>query len=158
MSRRPIVPAALGLVAALALAGFSGATTTAEKQRVVFDQRERPGWGTWTLLPINSGPVQADKGKYTWSKTLDKSGLKDGQSYRHVVSTVTFVGQNGTLVVREDDTIVSAAVGKEVVTGVWRVLRGTGSYENVKGDGKLAAALGFGRPDPWRYEGLLISP
>lgn len=83
--------------------------------------------------------------------------MRDGQSFKRYVSTVTFAGRNGTLVVREDDTIVAAAVGKDVATGTWRVLRGTDAYAGVTGGGRVAAILGVLDPDPWRYEGFLTS-
>jgi len=157
MVRRTV---ALGLLAAVALglAGSVGATAEPKKQRDIIAQLERIGWGTWSLQPATQGPVTSDRGRYTWMKTLERRNARNGQSYRRVVSTVTFEGANGTLVVREDDVIVSAAVGKEVVTGTWTILRGTDAYEGVRGGGRLAAALGFGRPDPWRYEGFMTSP
>jgi len=157
MPRRTIGLLALGLVPALTLAGFSCAAPAVKKQHVVVDQLERPGRGTFALAP-DPGPVARDKGTYTWVVTKKTTGSRDGQAFKRYVSTVTFVGQNGTLVVREDDTIVDAAVGKSVVTGTWKVLRGTDAYAGVTGGGRQAAVLGILNPSPWRYEGFLISP
>jgi hypothetical protein len=116
------------------------------------------GKGRWSLLPMTSGRVASDKGTYTWKTTIDTKGVKDGQSYRHVVATVTFKGANGSFVVREDDTLVSASASHTVVTGTWKLVRGTEAYAGATGGGRLGAALGFGKPDPWRYEGFMSSP
>lgn len=157
MPRRTIGLLALGLAAALTLAGLSAAGPAAKKQRVVVNQLEKPGRGTFKLEP-DPGPIATDKGTYTWKVTKHTFGAHDGQKFERYVSTVTFVGQNGTLVVREDDFIVEAAVGKKVATGTWKVLRGTEAYAGVTGGGRQAAILGVLDPSPWRYEGFLISP
>lgn len=158
MSRRIVGALAVLLASTLALAGLAAAGPSAKKQRVIINQLEDIGKGKWTLLPWTSGPVASDKGTYTWKTTVDRRGMRDGQSYRHVVATVTYVGANGLFVVREDDTLVAASSTHTVATGTWRILRGTGAYEGVTGGGSVVGALGFGRPDPWRYEGFMTSP
>jgi hypothetical protein len=152
--------AALALVVvALGVTGVTGAGTSAKKQHVTIDQEERPDLhkGTWEMLVWTPGVIKDDGGSYTWSVSNRKRGTKDGQEFERVISIVTFTGKNGAFKVREDDTLVSSGRGR-VATGTWRMLSGTEAYEGVKGGGRLAAALGLVKPDPWRYEGFLKAP
>lgn len=158
MSRRGLVACVLCLVGLVVLAGIAAATGTAKKQRVVIDMKERPGIGSFELTPYTAGPLEDDSGKYTWVIRSKKTGRTEGQDWERVVADVTYEGKNGTFVAREIDTLVDAALGKRVVTGTWKLLRGTGAYENVKGSGRLAAATGIVNPSPWRYEGFMTSP
>ncbi len=134
------------------------ATLAVKKQRVVINQLESIGRGTFTLQPIDSGPIVSDKGVFTWTHKPAISGTRDGQSFRRYDSVVTFAGKNGDLVVREIVTLVLAAPGMEAGTGTWKVLRGTEAYASVKGGGRLGAIVGARRPDPWRYEGFMTGP
>lgn len=158
MLPRPATLLGLVTVASLAVTGFSGAEVAAKRQRVVINQLENPGRGTFTLLPIDSGPIVDDKGTYTWIHKPAVSGTRDGQGFRRYDSVVTFAGKNGDLVVREIVTLVLAAPGKEAGTGTWKVLRGTQAYASVKGGGRLGAIVGVRQPAPWRYEGFMTSP
>lgn len=157
MPRRTIGLLALGLAAALTLAGLSAAGPAAKKQRVVVNQLEKPGRGTFKLEP-DPGPIATDKGAYTWTHKPPVTSTRDGQRFKRYDSKVTFVGKNGTFVVREIATLVAAATTYEIATGTWEVLRGTGAYEGVTGGGRLGAIIGVLDPSPWRYEGFLISP
>lgn len=159
MSIGRVATLALVVCVALGVTSVTGAGTSAKKQRVTIDQDERPEikQGTWDLVVITTGPLEDDKGTYTWRVTSRKTGMKDGQEFERVLSIVTFTGKNGTFKVREDDTLVSVWRGR-VVTGTWKMLSGTGAYAGVKGGGRLAAALGLVSPDPWRYEGFLTAP
>ena len=148
----------LGLVCALTITGVTGATATAKKQRVVINMKERPGVGSFTLIPMTQGPLVGDAGKYTWITTSKSKGEQDGQEFERVVATVTYEGKQGTFVVKEVDTLVAVGIGQRVSTGTWKIVRGTGVYAGVTGSGRLAAALGIVSPDPWRYEGFLTTP
>jgi len=158
MRGRGLSVCALCLVGLLVMAGSSGATTTGKKQRVMIEMKERKGWGTWELTTLTSGPITFDGGKYTWKMHSRTKGVIDGQGYERYAADVTYVGKTGTWVARETGRIVSASIGKSVVTGEWKILRGTDAYARVKGSGRLAAALGIVSPDPWRYEGFMVSP
>ena len=156
--RRRLVALTLCLVGLVALAGISAATTVATKQRVVIDMKERPGVGSFVLKPLTAGPVKRDTGMYTWVVTSKTTGTRDGQSFERVVADVTYEGENGTFVAREVDFLVAVAIGQRAATGTWKILRGTGAYSEVRGHGRLAAAIGVVSPSPWRYEGFLTSP
>jgi len=159
MTTRTLTGLALALVVALGVTGVTGAATSAKKQLVSIDQEERPDLrnGKWEMLVWTPGPVQDDKGTYTWSVTSRKKGVRGGQAFERVLSIVAFTGKNGTFKVREDDTLVSSRRGK-VATGTWTMLSGTEDYAGVNGGGRPAAAVGLVRPDPWRYEGFLAAP
>lgn len=158
MVARRLAWMSLVVLLSLAVTGVTGATQAAKKQRVSIDMLERPALhkGTWEMLVWNAGPIKDDRGTYTWTVTSRKKGTNDGQAYERVLSIVTYTGKNGTLKVREDDTLVSSGRGR-VATGTWKVVSGTEAYAAVAGGGRLAAALGIVTPDPWRYEGFLTA-
>lgn len=158
MLLRPVTLLGLAAIASLAVTGFSGAELAVKKQRVVINQLEGTGRGTFRLQPIDSGPIVGDSGAYTWTHKPAVNGTRDGQSFRRYDSVVTFAGKNGDLVVREIVTLVLAAPGMEAGTGTWKVLRGTDAYASVEGAGRLGAIVGARRPAPWRYEGFMTSP
>jgi len=164
MIRHSLSTVALALAGALAVVGVSGATSTAPKQRIAINVTIRPRAapnGTFKLTALNPGPVAPDSGSVTSVDPIETHGVRDGQAFtRFPRTTTTFTGKNGTLVIREDQYLVSAGRGVMVDTATWSVVRGTGAYERVRGKGRQASVFSEAAttPYPIRYEGMLTSP
>lgn len=164
MIRYSLSTAGLALAGALAVVGVAGATSPASKQRIAINVTIRPGAapnGTFELTPLNPGLIARDSGSITSVDPVETHGVRDGQAFtRFPRTTTTFTGKNGTLVIREDQYVVSASRGISVDTATWIVIRGTGAYKRVRGKGRQASVLSEAAttPYPIRYEGMLTSP
>ena len=163
MLRNAITLVVLGLLASLALDGVSGATPTAARQRIVITVTILPGAapnGTFKLTALQAGPVRTDSGSVTSVDRGETKGVRDGQAFAHYPrTTATFAGKKGTLVLREDQYIVSAGTGVDVDTGTWIVVSGKRAYAGMTGKGRQASvfSLKATSPYPIRYEGVLTS-
>jgi hypothetical protein len=146
------------LVAAVTLSSVAGAEPAATKQRVAINTTAESG-GSFVLVPLRAGGLRRDSGEHGCAREkADRSVIREGQqAFLHEWSAWRFVGKRGTLVVRSQFAWVSAGDRYNVATGAWKVVRGTGQYAGITGNGRSAHV---GTTSSWdaRYEGLLVSP
>jgi hypothetical protein len=152
----------VALVAAVALASVASAGPNTAKQRVAISATVQPS-GRAVLDPLRKGTLGRDAGMLggDWSRTPDRTVVRDGQTVYIHTATWTFTGRRGTLVFRERNEWVDAGSSPEtppwVAFGIWKVVRGTGQYAEIAGGGRSGHA-GLGRKWFARYEGLLTAP
>ena len=156
------VTVAIVLIAAVGFAGVSGAATSSKKQRIAIDAIIP--WhltgATFKLVPLTSGAIHPDSGQVVFSPGgTSTRGVRDGQEYERIRDSITFAGRNGTLVIAEDNYIVSSGEGVSVFTGTWRLVRGTGTYKGLSGSGRTAGLMAQRyAPFPNRWEGAATAP
>jgi hypothetical protein len=80
---------------------------------------------------------------------------RDGQRIEVNDPLDTLVGKHGTLVLRTRIEWVNAGNDYTVGTGTWKVVRGTGVYEHIKGSGRQAGLWNANEVLSWRLEGYL---
>jgi len=162
LTRRTSATIAIGLLAIVGYAGSSGATSSSTKQRVAIDARIP--WAltgaTFKLVTLTSGAIQRDSGEVRFSSAgRSTHGVRDAQEYERVRDSITFAGKNGTLVIAEDNYIVSAGADVSVFTGTWKIVRGTGIYKRISGGGRTAGLIAQKyAPFPNRWEGAVSVP
>jgi len=114
---------------------------------------------TFVLTPQQFGPLKRDSGTIKWTDVAGRNVMRDGQEvtiYDGVVTTLT--GKRGTLEIRDRNEWVAVESGEDAVAiGTWRVVRGTGQYAGIVGNGRNGHA-GLGNPRWYaRYEGFLTA-
>jgi hypothetical protein len=154
----------VALAVAVTLTAVAAAGPHAAKQRVAIDMKIYPQ-GKFVLRPSQAGALKQDSGKISsnWTDIPGRTVMRDGQEvtiYDGAVTTLT--GKLGTLTIRDRNEWVAVAnenvrngdFRPGVGIGTWKVVRGTGQYAGMVGNGR-DAHVGLG--DPWfaRYEGLL---
>jgi hypothetical protein len=150
----------VALAAAITLASVAAAGPDAAKQRVVIETKILPQ-GTFAFLP-QPGVLKPDTGTVSgdWQSRLDKGRdvMRDGQKVTiYSGGTWTLVGKRGTLTIRERNEWVAVGYDDGVAMGTWKVVRGTGQYARLTGNGRSGHA-GLGTPWYARYEGFLRTP
>jgi len=159
MHARHIVLAVLA--AAVTLTSVASAGLDAAKQRVALTATVLPV-GSAMFDPLQSGTLVRDTGTFggTWSRTPDRTLIRGGQKVYVHAAVWTFTGGKGTLVIRERTEWVDTrdpSTPPWVAVGTWKVVRGTGQYDRLTGDGRSGHA-GLGRKWYARYEGFLTVP
>lgn len=151
----------VALVALLTLAAGAVAGPDAPKQRVAIAATILPA-GKATLTPHQDAALARDSGTFSgdWSRTPDRTVIRDGQTVYIHTGTWTLTGKRGTLVLRERNEWVDAGASPDappwIATGTWKVVRGTGQYAGITGGGRSGHA-GLGRKWFARYEGFLTA-
>jgi hypothetical protein len=154
---------AAALAAAVALASVAAARPAAERQRVGIELFGLPS-GTFVLTPLQAGRLRGDTGTvtHTVANYTPRMVMRGGQNVSVFEPVVWLLrGKRGNLTIQEPrNEWVRAAGGRDIGTGTWKVLRGTGQYAGLTGGGRtvhLSDAAGKGC---WcvRQEGFLISP
>jgi hypothetical protein len=161
MKARHAVLAALA--AAVTLTSVAAAGRDAAKQRVVIDMKLcSPGKSqqTFVLTPQQFGPLKRDSGTISsnLASTPGRNVMRDGQEvtiYDGGVATLT--GKRGTLTIRDRNEWVAVGNDDSIGIGTWKVVRGTGQYAGIIGNGRNGHA-GLGCPWYARYEGFLTVP
>ena len=141
--------ASAGVVVAVAITAVSVASggPSATKQRVAIEAKlvvVRDGVApvTFKLIPLSSGDLQADSGKFSAMGSLGKPKIdKNGQTVSVITGSDTYVGANGTLKVAQRTERTQAAQNYFVDTGTWKVISGTGVYQGYRGGGGYTAVL-----------------
>ena len=162
LTRGMFVTVAIGLIAAVGFAGSSGAASSSKKQRIAIDAKIP--WhltgATFKLVPLTNGAIHPDSGQVVFSPGGQSTrGLRDGQEYERIRDSITFTGTSGSLVISEDNYIVSAGADVSVFIGTWKIVRGTGAYRGLTGSGRTAGLMARKyAPFPNRWEGAVSRP
>ena len=93
--------------------------------------------GTFRLQASNV----SDAGSAVDSITEESMGQVAGQSFIDVKFNLALKGRRGTLEIRWSGRYVSAGGPWEVVTGTWRIAKGTGEYAGARGMGRIAGVF-----------------
>jgi len=126
------------LVGLIAGATFAFAGSNATKQRIAITGK---GDGhTFVLTPLTRKGLQRDSGTFSDCCWSERVILRDGQRIEIENPLATYVGRRGTLVVRYRVEWANAGNGYTVGTGAWKIVRGTGAYKGLTGNGRSAAA------------------
>jgi hypothetical protein len=135
----------LACASALVLLSVASAGSRATKQRISFLQtfNVQTGAGTWKLIPLSPGPLEADSGKQNGDGAAGASVLRNGQRVTPISGSDRMTGKQGTLVISQN--LVSTNVGKRYSAdiGTWKFVSGTGAYKALSGGGRFA---GVGLP------------
>jgi hypothetical protein len=151
----------IAIVATVTLAPAAATEPGAAKQRVAISVAILPT-GKATLTPYRDGALARDSGTFggAWSRTPDRTVIRDGQTIYIHSGTWTLTGKLGTLVLRERNEWVDAGGSPDappwIGTGSWKVVRGTGQYAGITGGGRSGHA-GLGSRWLARYEGFLTA-
>jgi hypothetical protein len=137
MSKKLIAAAAATAVASAAIAGVATAGSAAAQQEVAFSYANNNP-ARMTLTPLTSGSIVADLGSTSWCCWTRKTVEQDGEQLEVNNPLATFVGKHGSLTWRERIVWVDLPNGYSIATGTWRIVRGTGAYEHLAGQGHLA--------------------
>ena len=149
----------VALVAAIILTSVAAAGPAAAKQRVVINMKIYPQ-KAFVLLPLDAGPLDADKGTISsnWTSIPGRDVMRDGQKVTIYDGAVTtFTGQRGTLTIRDRNEWIDVGNNDQIGISSWKVVRGTGQYAGIVGKGRGGHA-GLGSPWYARYEGFLTVP
>ena len=150
------------LATAVALASVAAAGPTATKQRVAITIQRLPN-GPFVLTPFKAGALKRDSGTAGITYSGPRVEFRDGQKISIFSGVYTLDGKRGSLTIRERNEWVDTGSdgngdGNDdgVAVGVWKVVRGTGEYAGVTGNGRSGHA-GLGNPWNARLEGFLAS-
>jgi hypothetical protein len=154
--RRKLTAVAVLAVAAVTLTTVASAGPVAAKQRIAIQgQRSAAGLDAGVLIPLTSGALGRDSVNLTGCCFSDRFVTRDGQSIELTDLLLTFTGKQGSLVTRNRIEWVDVGNGYSIGSHTWKVVRGTGDYARLVGDGRGAVV---GLPNgalKWRFEGFL---
>ncbi len=148
------------VILAGALVGMttSSAAPAAHGQRIAIDKQLVPpgDHGSFRLTAITGGAIGTDSGTWTYVETRSSKGVRDGQGFTRNLGTSTFSSSRGTIVFREDETVVDITVNLRAIgAGVWSLVRGSGAYKGLSGNGRMAGWYTPTGSNFERYEGYL---
>jgi hypothetical protein len=137
-----------GLVAvAVIVTGVASAGHAAKQQQRIAISSPGGNSGSFVLTPLTSGSIKRgsikrDSGTATaccWTRRFIR---RDGQAIEVDDPLRTFQGKRGTFVWRARIAWVDSGSGYSVGTGTWKIVRGTGAYTHLAGNGRLALVTG----------------
>jgi hypothetical protein len=142
------VAAALALATGLLQAPSAGASATTPVQIDIAGApvggNPRGGGGRFST----QGRTAGDAGTATYSFAFPGSGTSpSGQPYARFKGTLYLTGRRGSLVLATKGLSFGASgdgadAGRDVWTGTWHIVGGTGSYAGMKGNGALVGIAG----------------
>jgi hypothetical protein len=154
--RRKLTAVAVLAVAAVTLTTVASAGPVAAKQRIAIQgQRSAAGLDAGVLIPLTSGALGRDSVNLTGCCFSDRFVTRDGQSIELTDLLLTFTGKQGSLVTRNRIEWVDVGNGYSIGSHTWTVVRGTGDYARLVGDGRGAVVGLANGALKWRFEGFL---
>jgi hypothetical protein len=141
----------------LALTSIAAADPTASKQRIAIVSK-KGDVHAFSLLPLNPGALTRDSGSASWAVRSNYVIYRNGQQVEVNDVIGTFTGEHGALMARFRLEWTEAGNGYSVGAGTWKVIRGTGDYKGLAGNGRSSHAWVTRGPVSWRVEGLLSQP
>jgi ABC-type transport system substrate-binding protein len=153
---RKLITAAAIAAAATAMSGLATAGGTATRQEIALTYANGNA-AKMTLTPLTSGSVVADHGSTSWCCWTQKTVQQDGEQLDVNNPLATFVGTRGSLTWREQVTWHDLTNGYSVATGTWRIVRGSGAYQHLTGQGHVVFISGSGdKVLTYRAIGLIV--
>jgi hypothetical protein len=143
------------LAAALTFVSAAGGTSTGSKRYAMITAKG--GVDRFTLVWLRSGGAVTDSGTVEWCCYGARHLVRDGQSVLVNDPRATFAGKRGTLVVRFRIEWLDAGNAYMVGVSTWKVIEGTGAYEDVTGGGRGAGAWLPRGPVTFQAEGFLTA-
>lgn len=150
----------VALAVAVTVVSVAAAGPAATKQRVAIAIKGNDsGLGTFVLTPLQAGALKADAGTANVVIRGPKVVIRDGQRVEIFNSTWTFSGKHGTLTTRERLDWIDTG-DAFIGVGTWRVVRATGEYVGVTGNGRSAHVGQNHGNGAWiiRHDGFLTVP
>jgi hypothetical protein len=147
------ISAAMVAVAATVSSAATGSTSApVSKQRIAVEGVLSTGTckGTFKLVPLTPGPLEADSGTLTCQGQFKPEIIRNGQGVTVFNGVQVYTGKNGsfTMIVRLESVKVGGPLAGgaryRVLTGTWRLAGGTGAYDGITGQG-AHAEIGFPR-------------
>jgi hypothetical protein len=112
----------------------------------------------FVLTPLQAGALKRDSGTQTAGSSSARTAIRQGQRVEIYDSVGTLKGKRGSLVIRLRTEYVDGGNGYHLGTGTWKVVRGTGQYAQVTGDGRSGTVVLDRGPWSSRSEGFLTRP
>ena len=163
---RRLATALFAFAAAVILTSAAAAGHSATKQRVAINMKILPQ-STFVLTPLRGGTLKRDSGTVSgnWRSLAGRDVMRQGQKVTIFSGGVwTLSGKRGTLTIRERNEWVDTGsdVNRDrfddgVALGAWKVVRGTGDYAGLTGNGG-SGHVGLGNVWTARFEGFLATP
>lgn len=125
------------IVAAVILTAVATASPAGSKQRILITTPKGNGHA-FVLAPLTAGPLARDSGTASACCWTERFIKRDGQSIEIDNPLKTYVGKHGTFTTRLVIEWVDAGHGQVIGTGTWKIVRGTGAYAHLEGNGRLA--------------------
>jgi hypothetical protein len=164
MKPQPTASVLVALAAAVTLTAVAAAGPAATRQRVAINAKIYPG-STFVLMPFKSGALKRDSGAISgnWRTAPGRDVIRNGQKVGIYTNTWNLSGKRGTVTLRERIEWVDTGNDGNgdgdddgVAIGTWKVVRGTGQYAGIAGNGGSGHA-GLGSPWNARFEGFLTA-
>jgi hypothetical protein len=133
--RRTLTLIAVIVATAATLATVAAAEPLAGKQRIAIQMKDG---ASFVLAPSTSGAVKRDTGIASACCWTRRYFTRDGLTHEIDDPQLTLVGKRGTLVLRNRIEFFDIFDGWTVLTGTWKVVRGTGDYAGISGGGSGA--------------------
>jgi hypothetical protein len=140
-------------IAVLTLTTVAAGEPLAGRQRISITGKGETH--TFVLTPLTAGALRRDSGRFSDCCWRERIVVRAGQKVEINDPIATYTGQRGTFVLRYRVEWVNAGNGYTVGTGAWKVIRGTGAYAGVTGEGRSAATWLRDSFVSFRAEGLV---
>jgi hypothetical protein len=136
--RRMLTTIALLAASAATLTAVATAEPRATRQQV---DLQLTGGGSFVLAPMTLGAVKRDTGVAQACCWTRRFVTRDGITSEIDDPQMTLVGKRGRLVLRNRIEFFDILDGWTVITGTWKVVRGTGDYAGLTGGGRAAGVI-----------------
>ena len=140
MRKSLIAATALAALAAASTAVAAGGTHPAA-QRVRIEVKGTDPY-SFELKPTSRGGVQFDFGNASFCCWRTWSVTRGGARLDVSNPLLTLFGERRALKIRERIDWVALPDGWSVCTGTWKVVGGSGAYDNLSGQGRVACVWG----------------
>jgi hypothetical protein len=127
------------VVAAAAFTATADAGHAVSKQRIAITTAVGDGHA-FVLAPLTAGPVARDSGTASACCWTPRFVTRAGQSSEIDNPLKTYVGKRGTFTMRLVIDWIDAGNRYTIGTGTWKIVSGTGAYEHLEGNGRIAVS------------------
>jgi hypothetical protein len=126
------------------------------QQRIQIESKG-PNTESFVLTPRTTGSIQPDKGKITYGCWTTRHVVSAGETLDVNDPHATLTGANGTLRLCNRIVWVDLPDGWSILTGIWKVVGGTGAYTGLTGRGRVVGEANPSGYDRTQYFGFLTS-
>ena len=150
--RRKLTLIAVLVATAATLATVAAAEPLAAKQRIAIQLK---GGSSFVLAPVTSGAVKRDAGSASACCWTRRYVTRAGLTHEIDDPQLTLTGKRGTLVLHNRIEFFDVFDGWTVITGTWKVVRGTGDYAGYSGGGSGAGVQLANGNEKTLFEGFV---